>query len=206
MMFWIWRIDDFKICGVNRKGESLFLIKLCNLSFMCLSFFLSCVEIFVCLMISCVRIMNLWFKVFIDLWVRFERVIVFWWFLSIVDMILLNFLFMVLIKDDKCWFWWVMVFVSWMLLLFNVCIWCCRVVMLFDVVVLKSDFEIFFMKLKSFCFDFDILIYFLVVGSFVVGISLCIWCIVEFILVIYCICNELRDLIIWLVVLYWGML
>lgn len=62
-----------------------------------------------------------------------------------------------------------MAFVSWMLLLlFNVCIWRCRVAMSSDVAVPKSDFAIFPTKSKSPRFDLDVQIYRLAAGSSVV--------------------------------------
>lgn len=68
-------------------------------------------------------------------------------------MMLLKCLLIVNMKKDKCWFCCVMVFVS-LILLLRVFICICKVLMLFDIVVLNSDFEIFLIKLKSFFFDF----------------------------------------------------
>lgn len=64
-----------------------------------------------------------------------------------------------------------MVLVSLTLLLFSVCMWRCRVAILFEVVVLNSDFEILLIKLNSFRFDFDEFMYFREGGSLEVGIS-----------------------------------
>lgn len=206
MMFWIWLMDDFRICGVRRNGDSLFFIKLWSFSLICFNFFFNWVEMLVCLMMSLFRMRNLWFKVFIELCVNIESDIVFWWFCLIVVIILLNFLFMVLMNDERWWFCWVMVLVSLMLLLFSVCMWCCRVVILFEVVVLNSDFEILLMKLNSFCFDFDEFMYFCEGGSLEVGISWWMWWIVELILVIYCIFRRFSDFMMCFVVWYCGML
>lgn len=68
-------------------------------------------------------------------------------------MMLLKCLLIVNMEKDKCWFCCVMVFVS-LILLLRVFICICKVLMLFDIVVLNSDFEIFLIKLKSFFFDF----------------------------------------------------
>lgn len=68
-------------------------------------------------------------------------------------MMLLKCLLIVNMKKDKCWFCCVMVFVN-LILLLRVFICICKVLMLFDIVVLNSDFEIFLIKLKSFFFDF----------------------------------------------------
>lgn len=205
-IFCICLSEDCRMLGDRRNGYNFFLVILWILSFMCLSFFFSCVVILVCLKMSLFSIINLCFRVFIDLWVRLDKVMVFWWFFWIVDIILLKCLFIVEMKDDRWWFCWVMVWVNFILLLLRVCMCCFNVLMLFDVVVLKSDFEILFMKLKSFFFCLDDLMYVCCGGNVVEGIKWWIWLMVVFILVIYCICRRLMDLIIWLIVLYFGML
>lgn len=173
---------------------------------MCISFFFKCVEVLVCLSISWFKMIKLWFRVFSEWCVRLDKVIVFWWFFWIVVMMLLKCLLIVNIKKDKCWFCCVMVFVSLILLLLRVCICICKVLMLFDIVVLNSDFKIFLIKLKSFFFYFKDWKNVFCGGNVVVGMRWWICFIVVLMLVIYLIWGWFMVLMIWFVVMYCGML
>lgn len=178
-------------------------MSLCMLSLIWFKVCCKWVDVFVCFMMSCFNNINLCFIELIELCKRFVRVIVFWWFFFIVFIILLNLVLIVDIKEERCFFWMVMVWVIWVLFLFRVCMCCCNVVILLEVVVLKRDFEICFIKLKMLCLDLDLdeLMKDLGFGRWFCGISMWILCMVVFRFVMVWVRSVLSVLIICLLYL-----
>lgn len=205
-MFWIWFKDNLIICGVSKKGDNLFFINLWMLILMCFNVRFKVVVVFVCFKINCFKRVNLFFIEFIEWWSRLVRVIVLLWFFLIVFMILLNWVLIVEMKEDKCFFWIVIVLVILILLWLRSCIWCCKVLILFEVVVLKRDLEIWLIKLNIVCLDLEELMNWFWWGIWDWGIRVWILWIVELIFVIVWVFKVFSVLIICLLYLYCGVL